>query len=100
MKGQEGIGEYLATYGWAILVIVVVGLALFALGVLNPRANGWNPVNNVNWKCAEVDYVNYTSYDSQDCVNYTMYYDSVRGLFYCKLQQEQCVAMVHVGGGS
>ena len=28
--------EYLMTYGWALLVIVVVGAALFALGVLNP----------------------------------------------------------------
>ncbi len=35
MKGQ-GAMEYLMTYGWALLVIVVVGGALFALGVLNP----------------------------------------------------------------
>lgn len=35
MKGQ-GAMEYLMTYGWALLVIVVVGAALFALGVLNP----------------------------------------------------------------
>ena len=34
-KGQ-GAMEYLMTYGWALLVIVVVGGALFALGVLNP----------------------------------------------------------------
>ena len=34
-KGQ-GAMEYLMTYGWALLVIVVVGAALFALGVLNP----------------------------------------------------------------
>jgi hypothetical protein len=30
--------EYLMTYGWALLVIVVVGAALFALGVLNPQS--------------------------------------------------------------
>lgn len=35
-KGQ-GAMEYLMTYGWALLVIVVVGAALFALGVLNPN---------------------------------------------------------------
>lgn len=35
MKGQ-GAMEYLMTYGWALLVIVVVGAALFALGILNP----------------------------------------------------------------
>ena len=35
IKGQGAL-EYLMTYGWALLVIVVVGAALFALGVLNP----------------------------------------------------------------
>lgn len=35
VKGQGAL-EYLMTYGWALLVIVVVGAALFALGVLNP----------------------------------------------------------------
>ncbi len=45
LKGQ-GAMEYLMTYGWALLVIVVVAAALFALGVLNPatyqqkRCNG------------------------------------------------------------
>jgi hypothetical protein len=46
LKGQ-GAMEYLMTYGWALLVIVVVAAALFALGVLNPatykqkRCNGF-----------------------------------------------------------
>lgn len=46
MKGQGAL-EYLMTYGWALLVIVVVAAALFALGVLNPatyqqkRCNGF-----------------------------------------------------------
>ncbi len=31
--------EYLMTYGWAILIIVIVGAALFALGVFNPSEN-------------------------------------------------------------
>src|SRR3989344_6357653 len=35
-KGQGAL-EYLMTYGWALLVIVVVGAALFALGVLSPQ---------------------------------------------------------------
>ncbi len=34
-KGQGAL-EYLMTYGWAILVIVIVVAALFALGILNP----------------------------------------------------------------
>ena len=35
-KGQGAL-EYLMTYGWALLVIVIVGAALYALGVLNPQ---------------------------------------------------------------
>ena len=36
MKKGQGAMEYLMTYGWALLVIVIVAGALFALGVLNP----------------------------------------------------------------
>ena len=47
MKKGQGAMEYLMTYGWALLVIVIVGAALFALGILNPatyqqrRCNGF-----------------------------------------------------------
>lgn len=34
-KGQTAL-EYLMTYGWAILIIVIVGAALYALGVFSP----------------------------------------------------------------
>lgn len=34
-KGQSAL-EYLMTYGWALVVIVIVVAALFALGILNP----------------------------------------------------------------
>ena len=34
-KGQGAL-EYLMTYGWALLIVVIVGAALYALGVLNP----------------------------------------------------------------
>jgi len=40
MKGKrkgQGALEYLMTYGWALLIIVVVGAALFALGVFSPQ---------------------------------------------------------------
>ncbi len=37
MRGQGAI-EYLMTYGWALLVIVVVGAALYSAGVLNPAS--------------------------------------------------------------
>lgn len=37
-KAQSAL-EYLMTYGWAILIIVIVGAALFALGVFNPAGS-------------------------------------------------------------
>ena len=37
-KAQSAL-EYLMTYGWAILIIVIVGAALFALGVFNPSSS-------------------------------------------------------------
>lgn len=36
-KGQSSL-EYLMTYGWALLVIVIAGAALYSLGVLNPSS--------------------------------------------------------------
>ena len=38
MKKGQGALEYLMTYGWALLVIVIVAAALFGLGVLNPAS--------------------------------------------------------------
>jgi energy-converting hydrogenase Eha subunit A len=35
MKGQAAM-EYLMTYGWAILIVIIVAAALWALGVFNP----------------------------------------------------------------
>jgi len=37
-KGQAAM-EYLMTYGWAILIIVVVVAALYAMGVFKPKAS-------------------------------------------------------------
>lgn len=34
-KAQSAL-EYLMTYGWALLIIAIVGVALYATGVLNP----------------------------------------------------------------
>jgi hypothetical protein len=34
-RGQTAL-EYLMTYGWALLIIIIVAAALFALGILNP----------------------------------------------------------------
>jgi hypothetical protein len=35
IKGQSAM-EYLMTYGWAILIVIIVAAALYALGVFNP----------------------------------------------------------------
>ena len=35
MKAQSAM-EYLMTYGWAILIVIIVAAALYALGVFNP----------------------------------------------------------------
>ncbi len=35
-KGQGAL-EYLMTYGWALIIIVIVGTALYVLGPLNPE---------------------------------------------------------------
>ena len=37
MKAQTAM-EYLMTYGWAILIVIIVGAALYALGIFNPAA--------------------------------------------------------------
>ncbi len=34
-KGQAAL-EYLLTYGWAILIIIIVGASLYSLGVFSP----------------------------------------------------------------
>lgn len=38
-KGQSAL-EYLMTYGWALVVIVIVVAALFAFGIFNPPSAG------------------------------------------------------------
>src|SRR3990172_218986 len=36
MKKAQSAMEYLMTYGWAILIVIIVAAALFALGVFSP----------------------------------------------------------------
>ncbi len=56
-RRAQGALEYLITYGWAILIIVIIGGALFGLGVFNPsswvtnkRASGFSSVFVKDWK--------------------------------------------------
>jgi hypothetical protein len=37
LKAQSAM-EYLMTYGWAILIVIIVAAALFSLGVFNPAS--------------------------------------------------------------
>ena len=54
-KGQAGL-DFLMTYGWALLLIVIVIGALFALGVFNvgsfvgTRASGFAEVAPIGWQ--------------------------------------------------
>ncbi len=55
--------EYLMTYGWALIVIVIVVAALFALGILNPaayqqkRCSGFQYFTYVDQKLSASEYV-------------------------------------------
>ena len=63
MKGQ-GVIDYLLTYGWALLIIVVVGSALYVLGVFSPPSN-------VNLFCNNVE--ENLSYDNETITCYMQY---------------------------
>ena len=51
-KGQ-GAFEYMVSYGWAILIVIVLGILLFSLGVLNPTqtpaATGFVVLRPLSW---------------------------------------------------
>lgn len=52
IKGQ-GAFEYMVSYGWAILIVIVLGILLFSLGVFNPSqtptASGFVYLKPVSW---------------------------------------------------
>ncbi|MFH1721007.1 MAG: hypothetical protein ABH950_00225 [Candidatus Altiarchaeota archaeon] len=54
-RGQSAL-EYLMTYGWAILVVIGVGVAMWQMGVLNigssavaPGKRGFSQVSPLDW---------------------------------------------------
>lgn len=53
---KEGALEFLLTYGWAVLIVVVVVSALIVMNILNPEA--FNPENNNGVKCYETVILN------------------------------------------
>jgi len=59
-KGQGAL-EYLMTYGWALLIIVVVAAALYALGVLNPATYSQSRCTGLTyftWQNQKADHTN------------------------------------------
>ena len=56
MKKAQSALEYLLTYGWAILIIIIVAAALYAMGVFNPaawsgkRVTGLTYFQVIDWK--------------------------------------------------
>jgi len=53
-KGQATL-EYLATYGWAILILGVVGIVLWQMGVFTPPSpppdcRGFSQIRPIDWK--------------------------------------------------
>jgi uncharacterized protein (UPF0333 family) len=59
-KGQ-GAMEYLMTYGWAILVVIIVGVVLWQMGIFNPSggtapgSSGFGSVRAKDWSCSIVN---------------------------------------------
>ena len=53
MKKGQGAFEYMMSYGWAVLVIVVLAVVLWNLGVFNPSsastATGFSAIRPVAW---------------------------------------------------
>lgn len=60
-KGQ-GAFEYMVSYGWAILIVLVLGILLFSLGILNPSqtptATGFVVLRPVSWSFTGGSYSN------------------------------------------
>jgi hypothetical protein len=56
-KGQGAL-EYMMTYGWAVLVILAVGVVIWQMGILNmgadttPGQRGFSQITPLDWKCA------------------------------------------------
>jgi hypothetical protein len=60
MKKGQGAMEYLMTYGWAILVVVIVGVVLWQMGIFNPSgsiaagSDGFGTIKPAEWACDAV----------------------------------------------
>ncbi|MFH1126362.1 MAG: hypothetical protein V1703_04490 [Candidatus Altiarchaeota archaeon] len=56
-KGQSAL-EYMMTYGWAILVILILAVVLWQMGILDigesttPGKRGFSQITPLDWKCS------------------------------------------------
>ena len=57
MKKAQASVEYLMTYGWAILVMLGIGIVIWQMGVLNigedttPGNRGFSQIVPLDWRC-------------------------------------------------
>ncbi len=78
-KAQSAL-EYMMTYGWAILIIVIVAVVLYSLGIFNPSSSitatvtGFAGLGTPSAICYSNGVLNITMGDS---VGYPIYLDSI-----------------------
>jgi hypothetical protein len=69
----QGAMEYLMTYGWAILIVMVVGVAMYTLGMFNmsgsvpPTATGFGPLKPLLATCEVKEKTWWPIYDGFSC---------------------------------
>jgi hypothetical protein len=57
-KKAQGAMEYLLAYGWAILVVIIVGVVLWHMGIFKPSGgaapgiSGFGDVRPLEWTCS------------------------------------------------
>ena len=60
-RGQ-GAFEYLMSYGWAVLIVIVLGVVLWNLGVFNPsqgqQATGFSVLRPISWSFTNASQAN------------------------------------------
>jgi len=82
----QGAMEYLMTYGWAILVVMMVGLAMWRIGILNintqtpPTYSGFGAIKPLIISC---QYTGETPQSMQACAAATGNLHTCSGIFRC-----------------
>jgi hypothetical protein len=57
-RGQSAL-EYMMTYGWAVLIVLIIGVVVWQMGLLdlsqniNPDKRGFSQVAPLDWRLAE-----------------------------------------------